>query len=368
MSEQLPTCKFLGRRIGSRVIPPMRRGDVVTKLPIFKCHHESHADTMLDHCEHCADYGPRNGSAVTLTLPRQPQADAVKGVSKQQRRRTSQDVLINRWGERVALGNAYANAHAFLVLSGPSLLENDLSKLRRRGVITMGVNNAPCVVACSMMTYVDSADKFHHNIYRDPNCMKFVPKQRLRIPTRVKNVDGSFERSSRVREFPNVIAYRRNAFFNPKDWLWENTINWGNSKNSAKSNGHPRDLNVMFAALRLLFYLGFRDVYLLGCDWNMTEDRPYSFGQVKHRGGVRSNNSKYATVCRMLSLLKPHFDAAEYRVHNCNPTSGLELYPHIGFDEAIERASLPDQLDASGWYDKYESKKGIETHGKKDEG
>lgn len=352
--ESLPRCKYLGRHIGNRVVSPIRPGDEIKKISIFKCHHFAVEDTLLEHCETCPWYEPRKEIIPIEFKEDESKIKEIEGLNNKEHKRTPQNVLINRWGDPVPIGNIYNNAHAFLILSGPSLLENDLSRLHSRGILTMGVNNSPTVVPCSMMIYVDSADKFHHSIYSDPGCMKFVPKPRLKKPVRIKQKDGTFVTGKKVREYPNVIAYNRNAYFNPSTFLWEDSINWGNSKNSSKANGLPRDLNVMFAALRMLFYLGVRTVYLVGCDWNMTDKSPYAFGQAKHSGGVRSNNNKYRTVQEMLSMLSPHFENANYKIYNTNPRSGLELYPYISFDEAIDRASLPQQLDASGWYDKYD--------------
>lgn len=350
--DVLPECKHLGRHIGDRVKSRETGDDPIIKLPIHRC--RLHGEIMLERCGWCPEYEEKDGS--TRRDVEQPQVEAE--LPKALKRPPSQEVLTNRFGDQVALANVYANASLFLVLSGPSLHECELDDLRRRGVVTMGVNNSACEVPCTMMTYSDTASKFHHNIYRDPSCMKFVPRQRLNKFTRVKNVDGSFSKSAKVREFPNTIAFRRNCYFDPVNWLSEPSVNWGNNLDASKRNGWPQELNIMFIALKLAFYLGFRTVYLLGCDWNMKESKPYAFNQSKHAGGCASNNNKYKIVESMLTALKPHFDANGFNVYNCNAASGLTLFEHVSFNNAITASALPERLDASGWYEEPRLTKG----------
>jgi hypothetical protein len=94
---------------------------------------------------------------------------------------------------------------------------------------------------------------------------------------------------------------------------------------------------------------------LLGCDFQMQEHRPYAFAEDKHASAINCNNNKYRTLSMMLALLKPHFDAAGYRVFNCNPHSGLTVFPFVPYSEAIQKASghVPqDPLDTINWYRK----------------
>ncbi|MFN5959805.1 MAG: hypothetical protein ACK462_17910, partial [Planctomyces sp.] len=44
--------------------------------------------------------------------------------------------------ESVSLSGFYRGRSAFLILSGPSLTQLDLSALNKRGIVTMAVNNA----------------------------------------------------------------------------------------------------------------------------------------------------------------------------------------------------------------------------------
>lgn len=263
----------------------------------------------------------------------------------------------------IFLSNYGQGASAFLILGGPSLLDCDLSKLHRRGIFTMAVNNSATLHRPNSWIFVDSPGKFHDSIWRDPAIIKFTNKRFLNRSIRTRNPDGSFAnfcgsdgRPVLIKELPSVVAFDRNADFNPPRWLQEPSINWGMSKKSAKRGGnrYPQTLNSMFAAIKTLYAIGFRVIYLLGCDFQMREDQPYAFPQTKAAGGVRGNNSSYQKVAEMLGALKPYFDAAGLHVFNCNKISGLTHFPHVPYETAIATATRGlesgEVLRADGWY------------------
>jgi hypothetical protein len=111
----------------------------------------------------------------------------------------------------------------------------------------------------------------------------------------------------------------------------------------------------MFAVLKLAYALGFRACYLLGCDFNMSPGQPYAFAQGKGEGECGSNNNSYRTMNVMLAELAPRFAEAGFTVMNCNPKSGLTVFPFCSYESAIEAATghIPqDPLDTADWYKK----------------
>ncbi len=276
----------------------------------------------------------------------------------------SQTPFRTRDGHKLPISGVYAGCPVFLILSGPSIATLDLSLLRRRGVVTFGVNNSPSVFRPNFWTFVDKPMKFHDAIWRDPYVVKFVPTRHYRKSLREKK-DGVFSiihghTASGARyqvncgDMPGVIGYERNADFIPERWLSEPTVNWGNSLKSANRNKNLRCLNTMFAVLKIAYAIGFRVVYLLGCDFKMSAERPYGFDQGGDDGKAASNNNCYAVMQTMFSQLKPHFDAAGFHVFNCTPESGLTVFPFVSYHDAIASATrhIPqDPLDVANWYD-----------------
>lgn len=285
--------------------------------------------------------------------------------------------FIDRYGRPLFLSGQWAGCSAFLILSGPSINSLDLSLLNRRGIATIGVNNSPALFRPNIWTYVDRANKFHQSIWLDPAVMKVVPDRHLDKPLRQKIV-GANGKSTFIqmlkslppdplhpdataktalatpRDMPNVVGCRRSPNFDPATWLAEPTVNWGNSKRSAHRNGHPHILNVMLMATKLAYAMGFRTLYLLGCDFAMDARQPYAFQQAKDPGGCGANNGSYRVLNDLFELLKPKFDAAGYQVFNCNPRSGLTVFPFCHYRQAIEAATAhvaQDPLDTEGWYE-----------------
>ena len=77
--------------------------------------------------------------------------------------------------ESVSLSGFYRGRSAFLMLSGPSLKQIDLSLLDARGIVTMAVNNAWSVRRPTLWTCVDDPGRFIDVGWKDPGILKFVP-------------------------------------------------------------------------------------------------------------------------------------------------------------------------------------------------
>jgi hypothetical protein len=259
----------------------------------------------------------------------------------------------------LAMAGMYLDASLFLVLSGPSLKILPLEMLSRRGVITMGVNNSPAVWRPHLWTAIDSPGKFHSSIWRDPGILKFVPRRPVSMVRRTlrEKTAGGFRDMTGPRNvpclMPGAIGMDTNQEFSPAQWLGETSINCGNSLPASEKNGLPHCVSVFFAAIKLAWTLGFRTIYLLGCDFVIDSKQPYAFPENKtYTADPNSDQSAFARTRKMMELLAPLFPPAGLRVFNCNPDSRMDLFPSIDFKAAIAQAtaSVADQLDTVGWY------------------
>src|SRR3990167_952303 len=265
-------------------------------------------------------------------------------------------LFVSRNGRPViGLANLYFCADLFLFLSGPSLTTLPLDELKRRGIMTMAVNNAACVVRPNIWTCVDPPEKFHSDIWDDPAVLKLFPVRRFWAHVRRRDDKNEFYYvRQHYKDMPGALGYIKTAVFNPINYLQEAAINSGNSKKYAGQNGQPHILNVMFAALKIPYYLGFRRVFLCGCDFRMEPGGVYCFDQGKELGAMDSNNGTYAKLNVMLARLRPVFDEAGYKVYNCNALSGLKVFPHVDFMEAINDSvkGISARPATDGWYSK----------------
>jgi hypothetical protein len=243
-------------------------------------------------------------------------------------------MFFTREGSQLNIIGHYRGSSIFLICNGPSFAKLDHSLLRKPGVMTFGINNGPKTFRPNFWTCVDSPERFIKSIWLDPFIMKFIPQATMEKPI----FDNEAWNMSKklAGECPNIIGYRRNEKFMAQRFLFEDTINWGNHKDYGGCR------SVMLPSLRICFLLGFRKIYLLGCDLNMTEEYTYHFDEQRAKGAVNCNNSTYQRmISEYFPQLKPEFEAAGLQVFNCNPDSALKVFPFISYEDAIKEATAP---------------------------
>jgi hypothetical protein len=144
--------------------------------------------------------------------------------------------------------------------------------------------------------------------------------------------------------------------------LNEETINWGNH---TKFGGGR---SVLLASLRILYSLGFRFVYLLGVDFEMSETKRYHFEEQRSAGAIKGNMETYTKLQAWFEELQPHFLKARFIVRNCNPNSKLTAFPHLRYEEALAESGLrrgdPTRERTVGMYLPLDEKSGKQTEAK----
>ena len=346
------TCDHLGAVVGSR-------GTEFGQEPAYQCGHPDRKEVREVECVTCE-----------LFYQQHSQGDGC---------RHPHGVIVDRYNRSAGLADLYYGASAFLHLGGPSVKSLDLTQLNRRGVLLLSVNNCPASLPEGVRPHVwlhtDPSGKFHDSIWRDPGVIKIVPvkewKSRWSNNSKGRKkgikhkVDGRLVPIEGItgHDMPGVLGFHRTTTFAPDTFLWEPEMDRGNDEKSAtgikngkkvgEPNGWPHTINTMFCALRMAFYLGVRELYLVGADFTMRPDQPYGFDQGKTSGGCKSNNSAYTDMNQMLDGLKEKFLEADYHIYNTGANSRLWTFPTVPFDEAIERVtgSFEQTLDAKGWYD-----------------
>lgn len=244
---------------------------------------------------------------------------------------------------------SFYNQSVFLVVGGPSLSSFNLSLIKQPGIITMGVNNVAKVFRPNIWTLVDDVKNFMISVWKDPCILKLVPQPKHRH----KLFDNTLwkEVTTRVHDCPNVAYFLRNEKFDHKTFLYEDTINWGNSKD----NGGTR--SVFLSAIRLLHVLGFKRVFLVGADFRMEHGKKnYAWDQDRSKHSVKNNNSTYKVLNERFDLLRPIFEKERFYIFNCTPNSGLKTFPYMPYSDAIKLAlrDFPDvdNENVTGMYER----------------
>ena len=282
----------------------------------------------------------------------------------------SPPMLFSRDGHSQFLGDLYRGCSAFLIASGPSFGElitgssevhgkTHREMLEHPGFVTMGLNNSPRTFRPNLWTCVDDPTHFIKSIWLDPKIQKFAPMHHAE--KKLFDNETWEEMDLRVGDCPNVLYYRRNEDFVAEQFLTEDTFNWGNHTEKVDAYGGKGGRSVLFVALRMLFYLGVRKLYLLGVDFNMDNTHKYHFEQDRAPGSIKGNNSSYRIMMKRLEALKPYCDQLGFEVYNCNPNSALGAFPKISFDDAYAQAVSQMPIDiakerTSGLYDRLAKK------------
>lgn len=262
-------------------------------------------------------------------------------------------ILSTPSGSAIDFEGWYRERSCFLLLNGPSLTTFNLELLRQRGIVTACVNNGWGLFKPNIWIAVDPPGNFADAGWKDPSIMKFVPKSHFGQHIHEKLETGEFRVTEQtVSDMPSVIGYPTNTRFQIGTFLTEGSVNYGNRTGLADELGNVGSRSVMLAALRILYYLGFRNVYLVGADFRMSNNQPYAFPQDKGPGGVAGNNNTYRILNSRLKALKPVFEANGFHVFNCTKDSGLEAFPYADFEESIKNVagSLTKPIDTKGWY------------------
>jgi hypothetical protein len=249
--------------------------------------------------------------------------------------------FFTREGNTVPIMGNYRGGKAFLICNGPSFKNIDKDKLS--DCFTMGINNGVASYRPNMWASIDDPARFIKSIWLDPKIMKFVPYDHSEKP--LWDHESYSPLGMNVGDCPNILYYKRNEKFHSSRWLFESTLNWGDSK----KNGGGR--SVLLPAIRILFLLGFRQVYLLGCDMNMNKDEKveldgeqvfannYHFDEGRSKGAVNGNNTTYSKMINTyFPELQKEFLKHDFYVYNCNPDSALKVFPHVPFEEAVKNA------------------------------
>jgi hypothetical protein len=258
-------------------------------------------------------------------------------------------VVSNRLGRAaLSLRGQFAGQRAFLVGGGPSLNTVDITRLARPGVTVAAMNNVATMIRPQLWFCVDMPRNFHETIWRDPGVMKFTFDKHLKRDCSVDAYNGSeFVASGlRAKECPNVWGFNHRHGWDAAHFLDDTVPTWGVNGAHEDPDGKNKQCSVMLPAMWLLYWLGFRVVYLLGCDF--TYQPTYAFDEKCDPG----NANLFPWLDRRFTELKPHFREHGFTVLNCTEGSALTAFERISLDAALEAVleNWPETVATKGHY------------------
>jgi hypothetical protein len=259
-------------------------------------------------------------------------------------------VVSNRAGRAAtSLRDQFAGQRCFLLGGGPSLKGVDLAALQRPGITIAAMNNVATMIRPNIWFCVDQPRNFHETIWRDPGVMKFTFDKHL--PT--CSVDAwngrEFVHSGlRAKDCPNVWGFAHRHGWDANAFLTDHVPTWGVNSAEEDPDKQSRHQTVMLPALWLLYWLGFRVVYLLGCDFTIPADWKYAFDERMAPG----NDTLFPWLNRRLTEVNPHFREMGFTVLNCTEGSQLTAFERLPLSAAIEATleGWPEEIVTKGHY------------------
>jgi hypothetical protein len=184
----------------------------------------------------------------------------------------------------------------FILASGPSLVQHDLSRLQRR--LVMGLNR-------SAWAYPDS----HYHCTMDQRLFDEYPEV-LRATRYLFTLDG--------RPFGIPLLLLGSEGFSED-----------------LTQGIYSGYTVSYFALQVAIYMGFHEIFFLGLDLNHQADQTHFFGH-----DFRSRNhvdTEFPRMRRMLTFGGEQAARLGVHVYNCSPTSALDCFQKVSLDWALAR-------------------------------
>jgi len=220
----------------------------------------------------------------------------------------------------------YEGESCFLTGGSPSLKDENLVQLNKPGINVMAMNNTASIVPCTMWIGCDKPPCYSARIIKNPRIMKFGV-----ISRRDYEVFGK-----KWKHFPNTYFMATNDkyftvsnFLNMhRDYVW-----WKNT---------------FYIAIQLLYRLGFKRIYLAGCQFKIDKDKQYAYDTKLEDGMIQWNQKTYNYCVTVMKQLKPCFEKHNLEIVSVTPESPLnDTYRYITLDEAVEETleDFPEEYD-----------------------
>jgi len=217
----------------------------------------------------------------------------------------------------VDLDGLYAGESLFLLGGSPDLNDLPLDLLKNPGVITMGMNNVPCVFKPNLWICADKPHCFSPHIYASPEITKFTPISRCEAV-----VPGT---AKKVRQFPSFFFFGTTEKFTYQNFLdpHRDLVWW---------------LSVFPMALQLAHRLGFSRVFLVGCSFRMSKKpgEQYAWSTKLTEDQAQYSRNTYSRDVDRIKGLLPTFQRKKFCLVSCTPDSATHgLIPYVPLAEAV---------------------------------
>lgn len=212
------------------------------------------------------------------------------------------------------LKDIHVGERLFVLGTGPSLLETNLDLLKDE--ILFGVNRL-------FLGYEDFNIKCQYYGVSDPK----IPylQDVLKLNTQLFLGHGAcdrylaqyFSRKIQVKNYPSLLPLL--------GWMWQNENNFSHDITKGTYNGWTVICDI---PLQVALYMGFSEVYLLGCDWDFTESSHFYDNKKNTNDPAFHQHSELS-----YKACKKHYIERGSKIFNATPNSKLEVFEKIDLEK-----------------------------------
>lgn len=189
----------------------------------------------------------------------------------------------------------HPNKHCFIIASGPSLNDHDLSPLSRR--FTIGLNR-------SFLIYPQA---YYHCMF-DHRLFEMYSKE-------VESQRKIFTLEDRPTGIPIHL-------------LGTNGFSWD------LTEGIYSGYTISYFALQLAVYMGFTKIFYLGLDLANDKENTHFFGHDYH--SKNHDNTEYPKMINAFEKILPTLKHRDIEVYNCSKRCKATFFPYMSYEDAIK--------------------------------
>ena len=241
------------------------------------------------------------------------------------RKLRSKGIFSKKYAKLPAYKDIHQGERCFIIATGPSLTIEDIESLK--GEYTFAMN--------SIAKLYDQTD-FRPTYYAVQDNHVFIQMQDIikahkEVPVFISdNIWRRFKRESDWIEFPTDTMYH--------------SYDMKIGKYHAKFSGNAYDIvydgySIAYSCLELAVYMGFKEIYLLGCDCTYLGEKEHFIDS-----GVEDRTRKFATPKLIVGYkaAKKYADENGIKIYNATRGGVLEVFPRVNLDDIIKESCHND--------------------------
>ncbi|MBR0411944.1 MAG: motility associated factor glycosyltransferase family protein [Eubacterium sp.] len=262
------------------------------------------------------DFSDNNAAFKKLYLEYRHIQFTFQGIGVNTKRKKRQKGAKTVYDKLLDYKGIHNGERCFIIATGPSLTMDDLESLK--GEYTIAMNSI-----CKLYDKTDWRPTYYavQDNYVFDN-MQGILREHKEVPVFLAdNIWNRFKREPEWIEFPFDSMYH----------AYDMKI----GKLHAKFSGDAYDIvydgySIAYSCLELAVYMGFKEIYLLGCDCTY-------LGAKEHfvDSGVEDRNRKNLTPMLFVGYeeAKRYADSHDIKIYNATRGGVLEVFPRVNFDD-----------------------------------